>query len=332
LGSTLFAYAIDQCTATNFLDTGSWFIYQCDMDSTSSGISVTKTQYFDAECATDGIIVETFDEANMTEGNRGSFDCSGYNTYAKIRVSLDSDCGNTVTIYSALGACSYFGESTQINVYCSDNETIAQIFNLAGQMPTSTFLPSSTILPTSFNATLPTLFNATLPQFNATLPQLNATLSTFLNSTLPTLFNATLPGFNATLPSMLNMTTTQLMDMLCADEAFCDKWIFSMNQCKQLATIPFTTTPTVIYGIMDECNTDIMVSSTTVEFTTSSLNISGTEPTLPTAGSTSTSTSTSTGVSSTSTTGSTITTSGAVRPSLFFTFGMFFSFFFLVSV
>jgi len=309
LGPMQFAFAIDQCTAANVLDTGRWYRYQCDMDSLSGMSTVTKTEYFDDACSGDGIVIETFNETNVTEGNRGFFECTGSNTYARIRMGLDEDCESTSVIYAGLGACFNFNLN-QISMYCSSNETIAQVFNFLGQLPTSTFLPSSTFLPTSLNATLPTLINETI---------------------IPTLFNATLPeptDLNAT----LNMTTTQFAQELCADEAFCDKWIFAPNQCRLIASLPLTGTLTSVYGIMEECFTDVMVSSTTmIELPSTTLeNITVTEPTVPTV-STGGSTTSSIGTS-TSTTRVTETTSGAVRPSLLFTVGMFFSFFFLVTV
>jgi hypothetical protein len=312
LGTMEFPYAIDQCTGNNVIGTGRWYKYQCDMDSTSGMSTVTKTEYFDEACSGDGIVIATFNETNATEGSRGFFECSGSNTYARVRMGLDSGCDGAIVIYAALGACSNFGQDSQINLYCADNETIIQVFSLQDQLPTSTFLPSSTFLSTLLNATfLPTLFNATLP--------------TLLNATLPTLLNATLPpNFNATLPSMLNMSTTQIA-MWCADEAFCTKWIFIPNECREITAIPIGVTQTTIYGIMDECftDTDVVSSTTMIDFSTTG-NVSATEPTI--SSSTSTSTSTSTTIISTE------TTSGAIRPSLLFTVGMFFSFFFLVTI
>jgi len=322
LGLIEFPYAIGECTANDVLDTGRWYTYQCDMDSASGMSTVIKTEFFDDACFTDGIVIEIFNETNMTEGTRGFFECSGSNTHAKLRMGLDSECDSTTVIYAALGACSNFGQDSQINLYCSDNETIVQVFTFQGQMPTSTFLPSSTFFPTGINATVPTLLNGTLP--------------TLLNGTVvPTSFNATLPTsfLNATLPTMFNMSTTQIGVMWCADEAFCDKWVFVPNQCREIATIAIGVQPAKIYGIMDECftDTDMVSSTTTIEFTSSTTvtdNVSATEPTAPTSGSTST---TSTG-SSTTSISSTQTTSGAVRPSLLFTVGMFFSLFFLVTI
>jgi hypothetical protein len=272
------------------------------------------------------MVIETFNETNVTEGNRGFFECSGSNTYAKLRMSLNSDCAGAIVIYAALGACSNFGQNSQINLYCSDNETIIQVFTFQGQLPTSTFLPSSTFFPTVFNATL---LNATLPSLlNATLPTLfNATLATLINATLPTSFNAT---FNATSPSVLNMSTTQLGAMWCADEAFCNKWIFVPHQCRPIAMMPFTDQPTNIYGIMDECftDTDVVLSTTMIGLSSTAVteNVSATEPSASSSSTTSISSST-TSISSTQT-----TSSGAVRPSLMFTVGMFFSFFFLVAI
>jgi len=216
-------------------------------------------------------------------------------------MGLDSDCESTVVIYAALGACANFDPSSQINLYCSDNETIAQVFSFANQFPTSTFFPSSSFIPTVFNGTLPSL-------------------DIIDNTTLvPTLFNATLP-------SLVEMSTTQMNQQLCADEAFCQKWMFSPTQCQLIATIPVGTTLTSVYGIMDACftDTDMMSSTTMIELPSTTLdNTTATEPTIPTI---------STSTSSTSTTGGTETTSAAVRPSLLFTVGMFFSFFFLVAV
>jgi hypothetical protein len=328
LGSLQFAYALEQCTATNVISNGKWYMYQCnDMDDT-----VTKTEYFDDQCSTDGIIIETFNATNMTEGDRGHFECGGYNTYARTVWSLDPDCIDGVTIYAALGACTNFGGDSQLNFYCSANETVGQIFTLAGMMPTSTFLPSSTF---SFNATLASFLNGTL--LPSTTFLLNATLPSLLNATLPSFLNATLlPSttllFNATFP----MLTTTQSPMMCADEAYCHKWLFSPDQCGVLATIPTASGETILYGRMDECGSSI--ESTTMIETTDG-NISATEPTPISSSTTSTagtttgiltsSTSSTNGVSTTSTTES---SSSEIRPSLLLTVGMLFSFFFLVSV
>jgi hypothetical protein len=73
LGLMQFPYAIGECTGNNVIDTGRWYTYRCDMDSTSGMSTVTKTEYFDDTCSTDGIVIEIFNETNVTEGSRGFF-------------------------------------------------------------------------------------------------------------------------------------------------------------------------------------------------------------------------------------------------------------------
>jgi len=318
LGTILFPYALNQCTGMNVITTGRWYWFECSMDS--NGIStVSKTEHFAEDCSDLGSVVAVYNESNMTEGEVGYFECEGTDAYARIRLSLDSDCENSVVIYAALGACTNMGENSQMNFYCSAEEAIAQIFSVDEMDMTTTFLPSSTAL---FNTTsLPSDFNTTMSEFNATIPTLlNATLVEF-NTTLGE-FNGTLPTmstmFNATMPSMINISTSQIEIMMCEDDSFCDKWIIS-RQCSLLTTVALGIDQGV-YGVFEECNTDgNMASSTTMltEFnTTFDDNITVTEPTA----------------GSTSTTRGTETTSGAIRPSLLFTAGMFLSFFFLVSV
>jgi hypothetical protein len=297
----------------------------------SNGMStVSKTEYFTEDCSGLGSVVAVYNETDMTEGELGYFECGGSDTYARIRLSLDSDCESAVVIYAALGACANMAANSQLNFFCSADEAIVQIFTM--QM-SSTFLPSSTAL--LFNTTsLPTEFNETfLPtDFNETLfpTGFNATLATLFNvTTLPTELNATLPTmttmFNATMPSIINISTSQIEMMMCQDDEFCDKWIIS-RQCNLLTTVSLGFSQGV-YGIFEECGTGMDMSSSTTmltEFnTTFDDNITATEPTASSSTSTSTSTSTTRG---------TETTSGAIRPSLLFTAGMFFSFFFLVSV
>jgi len=329
-GTVQFAYAIGQCTATSLIDIGKWYKYECgDMD-TSGMSTVTKTEFLNDQCTGNGTIMQTFNETNMTEGNQGAFECSGYNTYAKTTWSLDADCGHGVTIYAALGACTNYSSNTQMNFYCSSNETIAQIFNFGLQFPSTTSLPSSSFFPTSFNATLPSLLNATLPSLlNATLPSLLNSTSLFnlsftttelfnLSFTTTSLFNAT---FNATFP-MLNMTTTQSGGMMCADDAFCDKWIFSPSQCQLVAMMPTSGSLARVYGRMEECSTDIGSSSTMIP---TDINITVTNPVSSTS-------TTGTGSSTTTGTSNTEGTSGAIRPSLMLIVGVLSSFFFLVSI
>jgi hypothetical protein len=318
LGSILFPYALNQCTGNNVITTGRWYWYQCSMDS--NGMStVTKTEYFADDCSGTGSVIATFNETNMTEGQVGYFECSGSDAYARIRLSLDSTCTNAVVIYAALGACVNMNDNSQMNFFCSSNETIAQIFT-SNPMMSTTFLPSSTQL--LFNTTnLPTGLNQTIlpTQFNAT------NLPTGLNQTiLPTGFNATLPTmstmFNATIPSMINISTSQVEVMMCADQAFCTKWIVS-KQCNLVTTVSFGINQGV-YGIFDECSEGGMISSSTTmlqEFnTTFGQNMTATESSMIN--------------TILSTLGGNNAESGAVRPSLLFTLGMCLSFFFLVSV
>jgi hypothetical protein len=317
LGTVLFPYALNQCTGSSVITTGRWYWYECSMDN--NGMStVTKTEYFSDDCSGSGSVVAVYNETDMIEGEVGYFECSGTDSYARIRLSLDSDCENAVVIYAALGACSNMAGNSQLNFFCSANEAIAQIFSVEMQMST-TFLPSSTevlfnvtqLLNDTLAPTEPSLFNETI--FPTGLG-INATvLPTGLNGTLPTMTTM----FNATMPSMIiNVSTSQIDIMMCEDDSFCTKWIIS-KQCNLVTSIDFGLSQGV-YGVFEECSTDgEMASSTTMleDFnTTLAENITVTEPSI---------------IMTTVLGGN---ESGAVRPSLIFVVGMFLSFFFLVSV
>jgi len=317
LGDIPFSFALNQCTSIDVPNNDKWYKYVCDMDSNTQIRTVTKTEYPEETCAGEGVVMQVFSENNVTDGMRGYFDCNGSDTYVELHFSLNDQCGNFVTVYGALDACFHFTEGlSEMNLYCDDVEAVAQIFtSLPTNGTSSTFGPSSTSVPGTTN-----LINTS------------------------SIFNQTLVDNETISPTAASMVVeTQRM---CSDSAFCDQWLFPKEECDFVATIALhKNNKTRVYGQMVTCFTDVSASSmppinSTMLPTNSTM--LATNFTLPTNISlNATGEPTDIGVTDTVSTkdtsagtgGETETDSIAIRPSFFFTTGMFFcSFFFLLSI
>jgi hypothetical protein len=131
----LFAYAIDQCTATDFVP-GIAYKYECNYND--SMWSVIKRSYANTKCTGSPASVDIIPDGGSA-GLPGYFECSGDNTYAKLKLALTSDCSGAQVVYSGLGGC-LLNQPLYNQLYCDDTNALVQFYlntTFLGQAPTT---------------------------------------------------------------------------------------------------------------------------------------------------------------------------------------------------
>jgi len=116
----LFAFAIDQCTATSFVPS-KWYKYQCvqQAGNTSYPWKVTKTGYSSSSCSGTGSVDKTY--------NNWDLQCTGDNTYGKVELSTSSTCAGAQVVYAALSGClPNLGHYTKF--YCDNTNGYVHIY------------------------------------------------------------------------------------------------------------------------------------------------------------------------------------------------------------
>jgi hypothetical protein len=120
----LFAYAIDQCTATDFVP-GVAYKYECNYND--SMWSVIKRSYSNNKCTGSPSSVDIIPEDSSSAGLPGYFECGGENTYAKLKLSLSNDCSGAQIVYSGLNGC-LLNQPLFNQLYCNSENALVQFY------------------------------------------------------------------------------------------------------------------------------------------------------------------------------------------------------------
>jgi hypothetical protein len=146
LSGVKFPFAINQCTSIDAYQTNLWHKYTCNKIGT--GWAVTKTKYTNQNCTGNGTLVTTWTSHNATYDQ--AYECDGMNTYAKLHISLNSDCSSSVTVYAALASCTNTSTGeTQFEFYCNSSVAFVEFFrDVSSINETLSTQPASTFLNT----------------------------------------------------------------------------------------------------------------------------------------------------------------------------------------
>jgi len=226
--SGTFPYAINQCTSTSIISTSKWYMYMCVQ--TSSGWMVMKKSYSNQNCTGTGTLVTTWTPKNYTNSVQGVdnkiFECSGVNSFAKLHISLSSDCSSSTTVYVGLAGCTASSAgTTQFEFFCNSSVAFVEFFRTANVSSLNQTTPSTTKLNMSS-----TLLNTIISNIS-------------LTSNMSTTYYETTTG----------LKNSSKIEGACLMKDYCEAWIVPNGKCTLANTTAFRNLGTKVYGELMSC-------------------------------------------------------------------------------
>jgi len=270
----------------------------------ATGWTVTKTEYTNQNCTGRGTLMSTWTSKNATNGLLGSnpiYECDGVNSYAKIHISLVSDCSSSVTVYAGLAGCAVTGGgATQFEFFCNNTVAFVEFFRTANaslvNQTQSTNQPQMTTIQPQMTTNQPQM-TTNQPQMTTNQPQMTTQpaatgiglLTTLLNTLFPnsslqnasesmsTTYIETSSSYVETSSSYVETSSTYIestlavhnvSQLMCSSNNYCEVWILPSGKCSLANTTAFRNYPAKIYGQLMSCQAGPLggASTTTTTF------------------------------------------------------------------
>jgi hypothetical protein len=258
-----FPFAINQCTAIS-IPASKWYKYTCMQEDNQW--TVVKTSYSDDSCSGTGKVLHTYyyNQTNATN----SFECDGINSFAKIGISVSSDCSSSVTFYAGLTGCATAttGGTSQFEFFCNSSVAFVEFFRTSLNQSTNQTMSTTGAPMSTTGAPMSTTgapMSTTSGPMSTTALGLTSTsnanlTNTKLNNTQSTTAVASSTAIPVTtgilVTAILSSTMVSGVQQTCLSNDYCEVWILPSGKCSYANVSNFRSSQIKIYGKLLECN------------------------------------------------------------------------------